>query len=541
MKLIIIYPISIIIHLTCLCQNSTDEGDFGESKNCNINVNDNHWWQPATDNIKGATFKFRIGGNCTGTLLNQYTNDGGIKQYFITANHCLKNVNLSGTFDFIFHYQSPTGNNDDTKPANQGHVHNQSATLNDNKYYFYHQSQINIIKNQVWGDFAILEILTPIPPHFNVSYAGWYPFSDGYSLGSVAGIFYCIHHPRGDIKKASMANMVLNQTNTIATSCQIVTTIINTVLGWFGITVNTSIVCNYVDIPWYVVPAWSAGTTETGSSGSPLYNWETKIIGSESGSFYSACPGVNNDTYSKFWQMYNFNPVRDALNPSGDAWINIAGVNERKIDTWSVLNNLHGYYFPASHYQSESNVTLKSESTISTSTSDSLIIFNEADYTFTAASEITLNPGFTVENGAVFEASIDPSVKQDNNPQLSPQQQFFNAIGSIKLPERLIFEKDFDNAQISKNLMDEVIFKIAPNPCTKDNPCNIIVNFPRMQKEITLQILNNSGQVLQTLTYNNAIEINYNINSEIITQSGFVICKVNSENWQGHKKIMIIK
>lgn len=512
MKILIFLIIPLFSYST-FCQNSDLKKNFGNSMYCNININNNQWWQSATQNIVDATFKYRIDGNCTGTLLNQFTNDGNIRQYFITANHCIKDVNFSNDFKFIFHYQSPTGQSNGTKTANRGEVHEQSTNLNDNKYYFYHQSQCNLIKGQVWGDFAILEILTPIPPHFNVSYAGWYPFVDYYPSGTIIdGIYYCIHHPEGDIKKASMTNQLKSQTNTIASSCQIITTIINTVLSWVGVKVNTSVVCNYVDIPWYVVPAWSAGTTEKGSSGSPLYNWETKIIGSESGSFYSICPGINLDPYSKFWHMYNFNPVRDALNPSGDAWVNIAGIQERKINQWASLNDLHGYYFPASHYQSESNVTLKSEFSITTSTTDELIIFNEADYTFTAANEITLNPGFTVENGAIFEARLDPNVKHDNNPELSPQQQFFNAIGNIKLPERLIFEKDFDKTQISKNLMDDVLFKIAPTPCTKDNPSTIIVNFPIIQKEITLQILNNSGQVLQTATYNNTIEFNYEIN-----------------------------
>jgi len=34
---------------------------------------------------------------------------------------------------------------------------------------------INVHDPIFWGDFAMFEILTPVPPHFNIAYAGWNP------------------------------------------------------------------------------------------------------------------------------------------------------------------------------------------------------------------------------------------------------------------------------------------------------------------------------------------------------------------------------
>lgn len=109
MKSKIIFLISIFIHLTCFCQNLTDEGDFGASKSCNINANDNQGWQLSTENVEGATFHYGFCSvKCTGTLLQQYSVINRIQQFFKTTNYYTNHENYLSYLSFYYKQNSIT-------------------------------------------------------------------------------------------------------------------------------------------------------------------------------------------------------------------------------------------------------------------------------------------------------------------------------------------------------------------------------------------------------------------------------------------------
>jgi len=195
--------------------------DFGESGACNININSSLGmdWQTA----KRAVAMIVLGDGhriCTGALINNTAQD--LTQYFLTANHCLGDEE---TWVFMFNYESPGAYNLDG-PTNYTV---QGATL---------------IANHEASDFALLEINEKIPVDYNVHFAGW----NAQSAPATRSV--CIHHPNGDIKKISFDNQSPGNSS------------------WQG---------TPFDSHWSVI--WDAGTTEPGSSGSPLFDQNHRITG----------------------------------------------------------------------------------------------------------------------------------------------------------------------------------------------------------------------------------------------------------------------
>jgi hypothetical protein len=355
---------------------------------------------------------------CTGTLVNQNIDQDNLVSYAFIGNHCLDatqaldpNIQYPANqvYIFYFNYQSKDGNSANI-PLDAQNVPRYQLV-----------SQIQVIGT--WVDFTLIKILTPIPPHFNVSYAGWKP---GFLGGNLLNFpYYGIHQPGGDIKKADESINLYYFSNPIATGCTTVVTIIDAVLGFFGIQVSTTI-CNYVSVPWFVSPYYTTGLTEDGSSGSSLCNINTRLMGTLSGGCglslqdlgtcfstgygASSCKTILPDAFAKFELGYNIPSIRFALNPHNDLGTNLFGFDGRQISCYHVLQDLHGYYYPAGDYQSNNDMTLASNTTITTLNSTSsispLIIWSGANFTFKAGESITLNPGFNTQSGAVFKGEI---------------------------------------------------------------------------------------------------------------------------------------
>ncbi|GHU72118.1 hypothetical protein FACS189413_14720 [Bacteroidia bacterium] len=205
--------------------SAQSDSRFGLSGDCEINVYD-----PTYNTGKGglinATVKIIFNNAsgkswCSGTLVNRNTSDGGIGFYILSARHCIDGMDTNREHYVIFNYQSPDANNSSTPTSNRGHNYAQSTSLSDTGYEYFHKTKIRIVDYFVWGDFALLELLTPVPPHYNISYAGWSPsiFSADSNPAGIVGI----HHPRGDIKKISGVNSFVWGETPIATGCYVVT------------------------------------------------------------------------------------------------------------------------------------------------------------------------------------------------------------------------------------------------------------------------------------------------------------------------------
>ncbi len=240
-------------------------GPFGNSGGCNININcpEGDDWQIQKKSV--AIITSGGGAVCTGALINNTANNG--YPYFLTANHCLGGV---GNWVFYFNHESSTcGGN--TGPTNQS------------------VSGASVVASNAGSDFGLLEINNgnAIPSSFNAEWAGWDNTDDLSSATSVTGI----HHPSGDVKKI----------------CHDEDGPIKNVQGGAQV--------------WYI-GEWEDGVTEGGSSGSPLFNQDQRIIGQLYGGG-AACQGSTNngqpDWYGRLGVSWNGNSsttrLRDWLDP----------------------------------------------------------------------------------------------------------------------------------------------------------------------------------------------------------------------------------
>ncbi|MFQ6610644.1 MAG: hypothetical protein ACE5D7_07585 [Fidelibacterota bacterium] len=209
--------------------------EFGQSALCHENVICRSAW---SDQARSVALIISSTGqrSATGALINNLENDG--KAYFLSAYHVWAFPDIIPTRDdwlnwgFIFNYQSPlcTENVD-------GSIEDQiTGAMLRAKY-------LN-------SDFLLLEIGAnedgteiEIPDDYNVFFSGWSREEDE-RANTV-----CIHHPVGDVKKISFDSDLVLQG---------------------GPLYNTE--------HWFV-DDWDIGRTQTGSSGSPLFDSNHRIIG----------------------------------------------------------------------------------------------------------------------------------------------------------------------------------------------------------------------------------------------------------------------
>jgi hypothetical protein len=226
---------------------------YGDSGPCNININcpDGANWQDE----KRSVVKYTASGYlCSGALINNTAQDG--KAYLLTANHCIGSSADASSALFWFNYESPGC----------------TATVNPS-----HQSISSSSLKATGGnlDFTLVELSTVPPSNFNVYYSGWNRSS------TPASHTVCIHHPEGDIKKITTDNDA-------------------PVIGDYnggGYLTNSH---------WNILQ-WDKGTTEGGSSGSPLFDQNHRIVGDLTGG-YASCSYDFNDYFSRFdlsWDYYS--------------------------------------------------------------------------------------------------------------------------------------------------------------------------------------------------------------------------------------------
>jgi len=226
------------------------EKDYGDSGACNNDVicSESAGWE---DQIRSVALVI-VNGNrsCSGAMVNNVGQDG--TPYFLSANHCGTNIN--NTWSFVFNYDSPTclGPDGDLSQSITGGLLRASYGP---------------------SDFSLAELSLPPPSSYAVYYAGWNKLNE--AATSSTGI----HHPAGDVKKISFNDNEVYE-------------------GEWGAG-NTPIEGG----DHWIVDNWEDGTTEVGSSGSPLFDQNKLIIGQLHGGGAS-CSNVVYDSYGKFYSSW---------------------------------------------------------------------------------------------------------------------------------------------------------------------------------------------------------------------------------------------
>ena len=191
---------------------------------------------------------------CTGSLVNNTLQDG--TPYLLTASHCLnRNFSLrnpdyeeiAGRIVAFFNYESPTC----------------PSTMRGTEEMSLASAYCRAIYERT--DLALLEFQDMPPVYYRPFYAGWN------ATERHTAPYVSIQHPQGTTKRFSLTNYIERRDVQIAEQ-----------------TFDTNSF-------WYV-PAWETGCTAPGSSGSPLFDADHRIVGVLTGG-NSSCTSPSDDFY----------------------------------------------------------------------------------------------------------------------------------------------------------------------------------------------------------------------------------------------------
>lgn len=260
-------------------------GDCNVDVDCPIGTD----WQAYKDLNKKAVGILLSGGSgfCSGALVNNTSNDG--TPYFLTANHCYSDPTQ---WAFRFEWISPTPDCATSAPSQAGPTNKtiSGATLR--------------AKNPN-SDFCLVEINSPIPSAWDLTWAGW-DHSDtppSYVVG--------IHHPSGDVMKVSRDDTgPIQAVNNGAQTWEITT----------------------------AGGGWEIGVTEPGSSGSPLFDNNGRIIGQLFGGG-AACSGTTDNGQLDFYGRFGVSWDGASSATRLKDWLDPNNINTPTLDAYPPLQS----------------------------------------------------------------------------------------------------------------------------------------------------------------------------------------------------------
>jgi hypothetical protein len=174
---------------------------------------------------------------CTGVLVNNTGRDG--TPFILTAEHCLNRSYYTERSVFLFNYESSSCFGDDG-PKNMSIAGSDLVAVGDSI------------------DFSLVKLSADIPVDYDPYFAGWDLNTPQYSSTVT------IHHPWGDVKKITIdANAPFIPSKP-------------------GDVPYTDLE-DYHYFSYWWIKRWDLGSTEGGSSGSPLFNQDGRVIGLLSG------------------------------------------------------------------------------------------------------------------------------------------------------------------------------------------------------------------------------------------------------------------
>jgi lysyl endopeptidase len=276
-----------------------------KSGSCNIDMacsDGNNWRDEGR-----AVAMISIGNTyvCTGQLLNNARQDKD--PLFITANHCqigqTSNTPASSVV-FYWNYQTSTC----------GGTPNGSLSQN--------QSGSTLVAADVGSDFSLLRLNKQPNADYKVYFAGW----DAGSAIPQSGV--AIHHPQGEEKRISTFSTAAVRQNVC--------------LDGAGSGGSSS--CTRLVKSWQL--NWSRGITESGSSGSGLWNQNHKLVGVLSGGDTSCSNTSGNDYFARLEAAFTANSAANGqlkawLDPDGSGITSLAGRDSSSTIVVAVADTLN--------------------------------------------------------------------------------------------------------------------------------------------------------------------------------------------------------
>jgi hypothetical protein len=246
------------------------------------------------------------------------------------------------------------------------------------------------------SDMALVELASEIPAEFNAYLSGW--SRQNTPPSSSVGI----HHPDGDVMKITFND-------------------------------DATLIDDYAGADCWHIPDWEDGTTEPGSSGSPLFNENKLIIGQLFGGTAN-CSNNIDDYYGRFVTSWNGNSasarLRDWLDPSNLDPQTLDG-RPASLPTLAVDIRLSSIITPAEEYCNVSSIN--PEIVVRNSGIESITSFT-VEYSFGNSGTLSFNwqgnlaslqstnvvlPAFNMTPGInqLFTATIiNPNNTSDNDP-----------------------------------------------------------------------------------------------------------------------------
>jgi lysyl endopeptidase len=240
-------------YLGILGEDDIKDNRYKLSQACNQDINCTEGNQMAIE--KRSVCRLLVGGTelCTGFLVNNTNQEN--RALLITAQHCIANQNDADKSIFVFGYESPWCNGPD------GRV--------------YHSLSGSVLRStNADVDFSIVELNT-FPPYVYKPYLAGWDISGAIPVQTSA-----IHHPLGDVKKISVD---LDQP------------------------VSATFSSMPANSAWKIVQ-WDIGTTEGGSSGSPIFDQNKRVVGILTGG-EAVCGRSVNDYFVKLSVCYNYSQL----------------------------------------------------------------------------------------------------------------------------------------------------------------------------------------------------------------------------------------
>ena len=249
-----------------------EPGPRGSSESCNVDVmcpEGDPWW----DEIPSVGV-YTLGGflTCTGAMINNTAQDE--RPLFLTAEHCGINSGNDQSLVVYWNHQNSTCRTGGSSGNNGNGNFNQST------------SGSTHLVNASATDCTLVELSNDPNPAWGVTFSGWNRSSSTPSEGSG------IHHPQTAEKRISLVQDIWASS------------------GW-----------GYQF--WRV--NWGVGRTAPGSSGSPLFDANYRIVGQLYGG-WSYCTNDDDDVYGRSLS-YSWSSLSSHLDPTNSGAMTLNSLN----------------------------------------------------------------------------------------------------------------------------------------------------------------------------------------------------------------------